>query len=107
MKETLKNLSDIVAKANDVLYIKYKDIDTIMGIIDKALRNQGIKADAVSVECVTADKKILILVQDDKPDFTTIVIGNKSGDIYSKTEYKLNEMTQEFFIEIMESHFIR
>ena len=106
MKSTLKNLSEIVARANDLLYTKFEHIDTIMGIIDKSLRNQGIKADAVTVDCVSVDKKILILVHDDKPNFITIVLGNKTGDIYSKTEYAMSEVSEEFFVEIMEKTFI-
>ena len=106
MKEDLKNLSEIVARANDLLYSKYENIDTLMGIIDQSLRNQGIKADAVTVECVTVDRKLLILIHDEKPDSVTIVSGNKAGDIYSKTEYAMSEVSESFFVDIMERNFI-
>lgn len=106
MKEDLKNLSEIVARANDLLYSKYENIDTLMGIIDQSLRNQGIKADAVTVECVTVDRKLLILIHDEKPDLVTIVSGNKAGDIYSKTEYAMDQISESFFVDIMERNFI-
>ena len=106
MKTSLKNLSEIVAKANDLLYSKFDNIDTLMGIIDKSLRNQGIKADAVTVDCVSADKKILILIHDEKPNSVTIVLGNKTGDIYSTSEYPMSEISEEFLLEIMEKNFI-
>lgn len=106
MKTNLKNLSEVVARANDLLYTKYENIDTIMGIIDKSLRKQGIEADAVSVDCVAIDKKILILIHDDKPEIVTIVTGNKAGDIYSKTDYEKSEISEEFFVDIMEKNFI-
>ncbi len=106
MKSALKDLSEIVAKANDLLYAKFENIDTLMGIIDQSLRKQGIKADAVTVDCVAADRKLLILVHDDKPDSITIVSGNKAGDIYSKDEYAMHEISEDFFVNIMEKNFI-
>jgi len=106
MKSTLKNLSEIVARANDLFYSKFENIDTLMGIIDKSLRNQGMKADAITIDCISEDKKILILIQDDKPNVVDIVLGNKAGDIYSTTEYALSEMSEELIMEIMEKNFI-
>ncbi|MEJ2213730.1 MAG: hypothetical protein P8Y20_06655 [Gammaproteobacteria bacterium] len=106
MNSSLQYLSEIVARANDLLYSKHADIETIMGIIDQSLRNQGIKADAVSIECISVDKKILILIHDDKPNTVDIILGNKAGDIHSTSEYAMSEMTEAFIIKIMEKNFI-
>jgi len=106
MKNTLKNLSEIVARANDLFYSKFENIDTLMGIIDKSLRNQGMNADAITIDCVSLDKKILILIHDDKPDTVDIVLGNKAGEIYSSTEYAMSEVSEEFMVQIMEKNFI-
>lgn len=86
MKSKLQNLSEIVARANDVFYSKFDNIDTIMGITDKTVRNQGMKADAITIDCIALDKKIVILIHDDKPDVVNIALGNKEGDIYSSSE---------------------
>ncbi|MGB2740355.1 MAG: hypothetical protein WBC60_07340 [Cognaticolwellia sp.] len=106
MKRTLNNLSEIVAKANDLFYSKFDHINTLMGIMDKTLRNQGMKADAITIDCITQDKKIVILIHDEKPDFVDIALGNKEGDIYSSTEYKLTELSEAVILEIMEVNFI-
>jgi len=106
MKNTLKNLSEIVARANDLFYSKFENIDTLMGIIDKSLRNQGMNADAITIDCVSLDKKILILIHDDKPGTVDIVLGNKAGEIYSSTEYAMSEVSEEFMVQIMEKNFI-
>ena len=55
MKSKLQNLSEIVARANDVFYSKFDNIDTIMGITDKTVRNQGMKADAITIDCIALD----------------------------------------------------
>ena len=106
MKSTLKNLSEIVAKANDVFYSRNNDIDTIMGIMDKTLRNQGMKADAITIDCLSRDKKIVILIHDDKPDIVSIALGNKNGDIDSSSEYAINEISETVIVDIMEVNFI-
>ncbi len=105
MKKTLKNLSDIVARANDMFISKYDNINTIMGIMDKTLRNQGMKVDAITIDCITLDKKIVLLIHDDKPNAIDIALGNKNGDIYSSTEYLISEISALVIMSIMEVNF--
>ena len=106
MKKALQNLSEIVARANDVFYSKFEHVDTLMGIMDKTLRNQGMRADAITIDCITLDKKIVILLHDDKPDVVNIALGNKDGDIYSSSEYELAKLSEAVIVEIMEANFI-
>ena len=106
MKNILNNLSEVVARANDLFYSKFDNIDTLMGIMDKTLRNQGMKADAITIDCIALDKKIVILIHDEKPDFVNIALGNKEGDIYSSSEYKLTELSEAVILDIMEVNFI-
>ena len=106
MKSTLKDLSEVVAKANDSFYDKFKKLDPVMGIMDKALRNQGVKADAITIDCVTLDKKIVFLLHDDKPGVVGVALGNKDGDIYSSSEHAISEITETFIMEIMEENFV-
>ncbi|MCI2282314.1 hypothetical protein L3081_01525 [Colwellia sp. MSW7] len=106
MKSNLEELSEIVARANDLFYSKFNKIDTLMGIMDKNLRKQGIQADAITIDCVALDKKIVILLHDNKPDVVNITLGNKEGCIYSSEEYKLTEISETVILGIMEKNFI-
>ena len=106
MKSKLKKLSEVVARANDLFYSKFDNINTLMGIMDKTLRNQGIKADAITIDCIALDKKIVILIHDDKPDVVNIALGNKKGDVYSSSEYELVKISEAVIVEIMEMNFI-
>lgn len=106
MKNTLKKLSETVAQANDQLYARHSTIDTIMGIMDEALRKQGIEADAVTVDCIPVNKKIVFLLHDQKPDYVDIALGNKAGEIHSSSEYELNTLSVLMIVKIMEKHFI-
>jgi hypothetical protein len=88
-----------------MFYSKFDNTDTLMGIMDKTLRNQGMKADAITIDCIALDKKIVILLQDDKPDVVNIALGNKEGDIYSSSEYELVQISEAVIVEIMEANF--
>jgi len=105
MKSKLDNISEIVAKANDLFYSKFEKIDTLMGIMDKTLRKQGMKADAVTIDCISAGKKIVLLLHDDKPNVVDIALGNKQGDIFSSSEYVLKDISPAAIVEIMEMNF--
>ena len=105
MKSKLNKLSEIVAKANDLFYSKFDHVDTLMGIMDKTLRNKGMKADAITIDCIALDKKIVILIHDDNPDTVEIALGNKAGDIFSSSEYKIVEISEDVIVGIMQENF--
>jgi len=106
MNKKLDRLAEIVARANDMFYAKHKTIDTLMGIMDKALRAQGMMADAITIDCVTLDKKVVLLLHDAKPNIVEIALGNKQGDIYSSSEYEVTELTEAVVLGILEMSFI-
>ncbi|TYK64835.1 hypothetical protein [Colwellia echini] len=106
MKQNLKNLSEIVANANDIFYERNKNTDTLMGIMDKTLREQGMQADAITIDCVSIDKKIVLVLHDSKADFVDIALGDKAGAINSSTEHLLAEISTEQIVEMMEQYFI-
>ena len=106
MKTTLNNLSEIVAKANDLFFNKFDTVDTIMGIMDKTLRKQGMKADAITIDCIALNKKIVIVLYDEKPDIVEIALGNKAGDIHSSQPYDVSDLSVEAMLKIMEANFI-
>ncbi len=106
MNDKLTALSEIIAQANDQFFARYKDIDTLMGIMDKALRQQGMPADAITIDCPAQNKKIVLLLHDDKPDSVNITLGDKSGVIHSSTQVLLTELTVEHMLSILEDNLL-
>ncbi len=106
MKETLKELSEIVAQANDLFYDRNKNVDTLMGIMDKTLRKQGMNADAITIDCVTIDKKIVLVLHDNKPDLVDIALGDKAGVVHSTTEHLLKDVSIAQILAMMEVNFL-
>lgn len=105
MKEPLKSFSDVIAQANDKFYETNKSTDTVIGILDKSLRKQGMNADAISIDCVPLNKKIVFLLHDAKPDLVDIALGNKAGDISSSSQQKRSQLTVDKVLEYMENYF--
>lgn len=106
MKEPLKSLSEIIAQANDLFYQKNKRLDTVIGIMDKTLRQQGMRADAISVECIPLNKKIVFLVHDKHPQQVDIAFGNKEGDISASSQHTLTDLSVTKVVEFMIDYFI-
>ncbi|MDB9743926.1 hypothetical protein OAA91_00195 [Fibrobacterales bacterium] len=105
MKISLKEMSEIVAQASDLFIEKHKDIGTAMGIIDQALRKQGIPADGVTIDCLVQKKKIVFFLHDSKPDSVEIALGNKEGDIFSSKQYLRKDLDANKILEILEESF--
>ncbi|KKO50167.1 hypothetical protein VT06_01510 [Arsukibacterium sp. MJ3] len=105
MKAALKSLSELVAKANDAFYAKHQQADTLMGIMDNTLRQQGLPADAVTLDWVALDKKMVFLLHDDAPGMVSIAMGNKAGDIYASAEHNMATLTEATVVSLLETHF--
>ncbi|MEH6453306.1 MAG: hypothetical protein V7782_09750 [Psychromonas sp.] len=106
MKSKLKNISEVIAEANDVFNASNQSIDTIIGILDKALRKQGMNADAVTIDCIPLNKKIVFLLHDDKENIVDVAFGNKAGDIHSSAEYELSKVTVAAVVAFMDEAFV-
>lgn len=105
MKEPLNSVAETIAKANDAFAEQYQQIDTLVGIIDKALRAQGMLADAVTIDCPAQDKKLVFLLHDSQPDKVEIALGNKAGDIFSTSTLLRADLTEMKLLTIMASFF--
>ncbi|GAA0819979.1 hypothetical protein GCM10009111_24750 [Colwellia asteriadis] len=106
MNQNIQQLAEEVAKANDAFYAKYQHVDTLMGIMDKTLRQQGISADAITIDCVALDKKIVLLVHDNQPEVVDVALGNKAGEIFSSSKYEREQLDLATILAIMQTNFI-
>lgn len=105
MKKNLKELSEIVAQANDIFYQRHQDVDTLMGIMDKTLRKQGMNADAITIDCIAVDKKIVLVLHDSKPDVVDIALGDKAGLVHSSSEHVITTVSISQTLTVMEDYF--
>jgi orotate phosphoribosyltransferase-like protein len=104
MRSILKSVSEVIAKANDAFYAKHHSADSVMGIMDNGLRKQGIPADAITLECVALDKKMVFLLHDASPNTISVAVGNKAGDIHSSSEHPIAGFTSASVVRLLEQH---
>lgn len=107
MNKTLRQVSEIVAQANDSFFERNKDIDTLLGIMDKTLRNQGMPADAITIDCISLDKKIVFLLHDAKPTIVNIALGNKLGEINSSSDHELAQLSVASVLALLEEYLVK
>jgi len=105
MREPLKTVSEIIARSNDSFFQKYSHIDTIIGIMDKTLRQQGMNSDAITIDCPAQNKKIVFLLHDEKPDYISIAVGDKTGKVETSSEIGLESFSETTLIAMLEMHF--
>lgn len=106
MTPKLKDLSEIIAAANDAFFNLYTDINTSIGIMDKVLRQQGMNSDAVIINCITNNKKIVFLLHDEKPETVDVALGNNGGDVETSKQYNLAELDVKKTLDIMKENLV-
>lgn len=63
----LKQLCNIVTDAHTRFQQDVADIDPIVGV-NQSMRKSGIPADAMTIDCLKNQKRILLILHDDQPD---------------------------------------
>ncbi|TRX55705.1 hypothetical protein [Thalassomonas sp. M1454] len=107
MTPKLKQLSEIIAAANDKFFHLYTNINTSIGIMDKVLRQQGMNSDAVIINCISNNKKIVFLLHDEKPETVDIALGTNDGDVETSNQYQLAELDVDKTLEIMTENLVK
>ncbi len=80
-------LGDIAGAAQIKIQQDFIDIDPIIGI-SHHLRKAGFPIDAMTIDCLTSGKRILILLNDEKPDWVSYQFGFKGKDPAAEFEGK-------------------
>lgn len=107
MNTKLRELSENIAKANDLFIAKHPTIGTTIGIMDKVLRKQGMASDAVTIECLSSNIKIVFLLHDAKPNSVEVAFGNKAGDINSSSDHACELLSDMFILNLLEQSYVQ
>lgn len=72
----LKTLSDLTEQAHARIQAKHEDINPVVSL-RQGLRDNGIPADAMTIDCMRTRKRILLVLHDEQPEallyqFTTL-----------------------------------
>ena len=80
MKPNTQKLYEITVQANDLFIQHNTHISTSVGLMDKALRNKGISADAVTVDAIVSKNRLIFVLLDTNTEMVGIGLGNITDD---------------------------
>jgi len=80
MKPNTQKLYELTVNANDLFVAENKNISTSVGLMDKALRNKGIPADAVTVDAIASKNRLVLVLLDADTTTVGVGIGNIADD---------------------------
>lgn len=105
--ERLETLCDIVTKSHTRIQQDFKDINPLVGIINR-MRNSGVPVDLMTIDCSVSNKRIILVLNDNQPDIISYQFAFKDKDPDDEFE-KINfdELTADRLYDWIKGYFSR
>lgn len=103
--EKLKILCDIATEAHARIQQDFKTINPIVGV-SQHMRQNGVPADAMTIECINSDKRIILVLHDQAPEIISYQLTFKKKDpdkTFSRISF--SEMTEEKLYGLIKDYF--
>lgn len=103
--ERLHTLCDIATEAHACIQRDFKEINPIVGVNQK-MRENGVPADAMTIDCLRSGKRIILILHDHHPDIIRYQLSFKDKDpdnIYEHIQF--NELTAKKLYDLIASYF--
>lgn len=104
-EEDLKSLSDMASEAHARIQQAHDDINPVIGV-RRGMRDAGIPADAMTVDCMRTRRRILLILHDREP--ATLLYQFGSVDIDADDQFRriaLSEVKVETLFDWMQDYF--
>ena len=110
MKKTLSirlsKLSDCATEAHIRIQRKFDNLDPIIGI-NQGMRDTGIPADIMTIDCLRSGKRIILILHDQQPDELSYQFSFKAKDPSGKfNTIKLSELNADVLYEWIHRYFL-
>lgn len=79
ISEQLQYLCDTATEAHERIQTNFAEIDPIVGV-NQRMRESGFPADLMTIDCLKTGKRIILLLDDDKPDLLSYQFSYKTSD---------------------------
>jgi len=79
IEQRLQLLCDLTTDAHTRIQQDFKNIDPIVGV-SQHMRNNGIPADVMTIDCLRSGKRIIIVLHDEQPDTISYQFSFKDKD---------------------------
>ncbi|MEE4245770.1 MAG: hypothetical protein V2I33_10180 [Kangiellaceae bacterium] len=102
----LEKLSDMASEAHAKVQQDHANLNPIVGL-SRGMRKSGIPADAVTIDCLQTQKRIIIILHDQHPDILQYQFAFKNKDPDGDfTVMQFSEITAETLYDWMVSYFL-
>lgn len=101
----LHTLCDIATEAHSWIQRDFKEINPIVGVNQK-MRENGVPADAMTIDCLKSRKRIILILHDQHPDIISYQLSFMDKDPDNKHEHiQFNEFTTKKLYNLIKSYF--
>ncbi|MBT5230493.1 MAG: hypothetical protein HOM11_09490 [Methylococcales bacterium] len=105
MNKQLSDLCDLATEAHTQIQQNFKEIDPVVGVSHN-MRENGVPADVMTIDCLKSGKRIIIVLHDQAPDSISYQFSYKEKDPGSVFEQVLlSELTVKQMYDWMSSYF--
>lgn len=101
----LETLSDLATEAHTRVQQNFSDINPVIGV-RRNMRNNGIPADAMTIDCLRTDKRIILVLHDQMlgvVSFQFTMIEGEAGDAFERMP--LAELTADLLYQWITEYF--
>ncbi|MGX5200779.1 hypothetical protein [Aliikangiella sp. IMCC44632] len=104
--KNLAQLSDQISEAHQQIQAQYQNIDPIVGVSRK-MRDLGIPADAMTIDCLRSGKRIIIILHDQMPQVVRYQFSFKTAEPDDEfLEIRIDEVTSKVLFNWMRDYFL-
>jgi len=85
----LSALSEIATEAHARIQQDFSNIDPIVGV-NRGMRSSGIPADAMTIDCLRTNKRIILILHDQQPDVVSYQFSLRDkdpGDVFEQIQF--------------------
>ena len=101
----LKILADIATEAHTRIQRDFPYINPVVGI-NQGMRASGIPADAMTIDCLKTNKRIIIILHDDQPELVRYQFAFRNKDPAEKfEEIPFNTVTTQLMYDWIACYF--
>lgn len=102
----IETVAEVAEQAHQDFMDRNQGASATVGIISSKIRALGIAADAVNIDCVRSDLRLVLIVLDQNPGTVGIGIGRKETNEYEMiTQKPVSELVKSDVIELLEDRF--
>lgn len=103
--EPLKTLSDLITEAHTRIQQAHADINPVVGV-RRGMREKGIPADALTIDCLRTGKRIVLILHDQQPGVLIYQFTQKDTDTDAPyQQLPLQSVDTQTLFDWMQNHF--